>query len=140
MPKNTNKTVPQCQRAQVETYIQCTLPGGPGKPTNAQDAEFDDIWKKTCSAPSVKAIEDCRDKTDSGNTCERERNDNDMKCLLDNTKTRAESDLVHNTCSASAIATVNDYLLTNNKARRTLPQCQREQWDACPECLKKNAP
>lgn len=40
-----------------------------------------------------------------------------MKCLLDNTKTRAESDLVHNTCSASAIADVNDCFLTNKKAR-----------------------
>lgn len=84
--KNTNKTVPQCRRTHVETYIQCTLPGGPGKPTNGQDAGFDDIWKKTCSAPSVKAIKEYRGKTDSDNKCKRERNDNNMKCLLNNTR------------------------------------------------------
>ncbi|KID86690.1 hypothetical protein MGU_06162 [Metarhizium guizhouense ARSEF 977] len=139
--KDNTKTVPQCQRAQVETYLQCTLPGGQGNPATAQDPEYGDIWRKTCSALSTKAREECLKIQDADNKRENKRIDNDMKCLLDNTKARAESDSVHNACSASAIAAVNDCFLTNNTAGKTLPMCQREQWDAYPGCvLNKMAP
>ncbi|KAM3452575.1 hypothetical protein MY3296_004464 [Beauveria thailandica] len=137
--KDNTKTVPQCQRAQLDTYLQCTI-AGPGTPPTAQDTEFNGIWAETCLKPSQEANEKCRKiEHDFGNKCEKERNDKDMQCLLDNTKARAKKDFFHQACSASAIANVNDCFYHNNGGK-TLPQCQREQWNAYPECVKKHEP
>lgn len=135
--KDNTKTVPQCQRAQVEKYIQCTLWSGQETPPTAQDIEYGDIWRKTCSAVYSKANDECIGKPDYGDRCERERNDITMKCLLDNTKARA-SDFVHGICSARAMAAANDCVFNIQGTR--LEQCQRQQWDAYPECVKKMAP
>ncbi|KAM3498030.1 hypothetical protein MY11210_009689 [Beauveria gryllotalpidicola] len=132
--EDNGKPAPQCQRAQLDTYLQCTIVG-PGTPTTPQDIEYDDIWSKTCLKLSLEANEKCRKiEQDDCNKCERERNDNDMQCLLDNAKARAESDSSHKACSASAIDGMNECF--SHSEGKTLPQCQREQWNAYPECVK----
>ncbi|EXU94507.1 hypothetical protein X797_012421 [Metarhizium robertsii] len=112
---------------------------GPGTPMTEQDTEYSNLWKDKCLAPSLKAGKECRNIQDFGQKCERTRNENDMKCLLDNSKARAKTDFVHNVCISAAVFGANDCFYTNNKGK-TLPQCQREQWGAYPECVKKHEP
>ncbi|KID91228.1 hypothetical protein MGU_02182 [Metarhizium guizhouense ARSEF 977] len=112
---------------------------GPGTNITEQDTEYSDLWVGKCLAPSLKAWEECLQIEDSDRKCERTRNENDMKCLLDNSKARAKTDSTHNDCASTAITAVNDCFYTDNKGK-TLPQCQREQWDAYPKCVEQHGP
>ncbi|KAF5137155.1 Dynein heavy chain-like protein [Metarhizium anisopliae] len=134
--KNNTKIEGQCQRKAVESYLTCTYTG-PGKPSTEQDREYTQIWADKCSKRTQEADEECKKKQDFGGKCQRQRREDDMKCLLDNKKGHSDNDFIHNVCVAAAEFGANDCFITNNTRRMTLPQCQREQWDAYPACVKK---